>query len=761
MRWLPLGCLGAAGLVSLGAVRSMPSVWRVLAPKLLMLVMALLGVCLAPRARPVPLPPPGPARLVAQVEAVAYGANQEARSRIRVLSGVRLSDGVRIPAGARLWARPFALPEGARVTLLANLQPSAPFRNDSPHPPLRAASPTRGVAKLPAADAYDLLDQPLHARWVDGIRSFTRARLSATLAPDVSAVARSLLLGDAEALDENSAEDVRASGLSHVFAVSGMHVTLLAGLSVWTIARGLSWLPWCARAWNVPRLAAGLGIPLALSIAALTGGAPSAWRASITTAIAWLVIACGREPDAAAVTAAAAILFGALTPAEALRPAFLLSIAATAAIVGPRAGDVATALGTLRELTLLTLRSSLATAPIVWWVFGSLPLVGVLANLLLVPVGSLLLLLAAAHAAFACALPVLAPLSAAGLSVSARAFLQGCAAFAGLDPQLTLPVLSLAQGLCLSAGVCFVLFAGRRRTQLTAAGVCLGVCLLAEWQLRRSEKPEGVLRATFLDVGQGDSALLDLPDGRALLIDAGGALHGGADPGERAILPLLAARRRSEVQTAVLTHPHPDHYGGLAALLGRVKIREFWDSGQSADEGDMSATSQRALELANAARARGARVLHPQQLCGAPRAFGAASIEVIWPCPAYDPGHDPNDNSLVLRVTFAGRRLLFTGDIEAHAETGLVSSGRDLRADVLKVPHHGSRSSSSPGLLEAVRPSLAIISRGAANSFGHPHPEVLSRLQAHVPHVVDLGVHGGASVLIDASGKLQLSVTEP
>jgi competence protein ComEC len=706
------------------------------------------------------------ARLTAWVDEVHYAQPDRAHSRLRVVSGARLDDGAPIPADTFLVAGPYPLPEGARVKLVANLRPSLPFRNASPHPPLPAAFALHGRATLPSANAYAVLECPWYARLLDASRRCLRQRLWASLPADVAPVACALLLGDPEALADDDDDNVRGSGLSHVFAVSGMHVTLLAGLIVWALTRGLLRIAPVATRWNAPRVAAGLGIPLALSIAAFTGGAPSGWRASITTAIAWFVIACGRRPDSSAVTAAACLLFAAARPLDALRPAFLLSIAATAAILSSSTNSSATSLrDALSAAGSLALRTSLATAPIVWWTFGSLPLFGVVANLLLVPIGSLLLLLAAGHAGLVCGLPPTAallagPLTSVPLSIASRAFLHGCAAFNALEPHVKLPVLSLAQGMTLSVAVCIVLLA-RRARQRWAAGLLGAVAaLLLEWPLHWVEQPHGRLRATFVDVGQGDATLLDLPDGRSMLIDAGGNPQGGADPGERALVPLLRARRRAKLDVVVLTHPHPDHYGGLGAILDAVQVGELWDSGQSAIEAGSSGTSQQALALVTKALARGVQVLRPPQLCGRPRHFGAARIDVLWPCPAFDAGFDPNDNSLVMRVTYGARALLFTGDIEAHAEAALLADRSLLRADVLKVAHHGSRTSSGEAFLTAVAPAIAVISAGAVNPFGHPHAETVSRLQRHARRVIDLGRSGGTTITVDDSG-LRIESAQP
>lgn len=252
----------------------------------------------------------------------------------------------------------------------------------------------------------------------------------------------------------------------------------------------------------------------------------------------------------------------------------------------------------------------------------------------------------------------------------------------------------------------------------------MAALLLLELRARRDGAPVGVVRATFLDVGQGDSAIVDLPDGSAMVIDGGGLVGSPVDVGARVLGPALRVRRRSDVAIAVLSHPHPDHFGGLATGLGAVRVGALWDTGQGEREGAGAGYAA----LISALRARSVAVLRPEALCGA-HTLGGARVEVLAPCPAPRPDVGANDNSFVVRVSLGSRAFLFVGDAERDEEHVLASFGASrLHADVLKVGHHGSRTSSSPDFIAAVGPREAIVSTGTRNRFGHPHPTTLATL---------------------------------
>lgn len=609
---------------------------------------------------------------------------------------------------------------------LVQLRPLARYWNPSPHPSWPDAHAPHAEGRL--VGALEVLDEGGLA-WLERARASLRARLERTLPPHAAAVARALLLGDGPAVEGPERDALRGSGLAHLLAVSGLHVALLAAFVYLAFERLLR-----GRVLDPPRAAALATIPVVLGFALVAGGAPSVWRAASMAVIVAGLRALRRRPRPLAVTSLAIVLFAIASPDDALRPAFLLSATATLAIVtgsriegasapSPVSSETERSATTLREAFAMSARTTLATAPLVIWCFGELPVFGVVANVVLLPIGTLLLVpLAFAHALLASLglESITAPLFVASLD----ALVGAAELFARATPGTALPPPSTIQGWILAAGAMGLLALRRPRHLALVALATVGALGLAEVHLRALAKPEGLLRLTQLDVGQGDGAILDLPDGSAMLIDGGG---GRPDPGERALVPLLRARRRDALAVVVISHPHPDHFAGLHALLpeldaGRLTIDEVWDGGQAEAEEPHGP----AAALLRAFRRRGVRVRAP---CGE-HMLGGARVEVRWPCPSFDAGYDANDNSLVLRVSHGRRAILFTGDVERHAEAALVASDVDLRADVLKVPHHGSRTSSSEAFLARVRPSVAVASQGRGNGYGHPHPDVVARYEA-------------------------------
>ena len=217
---------------------------------------------------------------------------------------------------------------------------------------------------------------------------------------------------------------------------------------------------------------------------------------------------------------------------------------------------------------------------------------------------------------------------------------------------------------------------------------------------------------TFLAVGQGDSTIVRLPGGHAMLVDAGGDLRWPTrvDPGLRDVIPALAELGIARLDVVVLTHPHPDHAGGLLSVLDRIPIGELWMT----REQDPIATAVR-----EKARARGVPISEPH-----PAVLGGVRIEVPS---RFIEGRSLNDNSIVLRLVYGEVSALLAGDVEALSESDLAQGGAPLSAALLKAPHHGSRTSSTDAFLRRVSPRVTVYCAGAGNPFGFPHADVVAR----------------------------------
>ncbi len=692
------------------------------------------------------LPPPcsvrGEVSVQAAVDSIRYGVD-EARVRLQVIEGRWISSNERVREGLLIQTRlplDAAPPLDSTVQFVGKVHPPTLLRNRSPTPKLPRPYSGACWGRARPEDGLQLVSVSKARQWVARARHRVRRRMVDGLPEEVAGVARALVLGDGAALGYEQRQTIAAVGLAHLFAVSGLHIALVSG----TLVRGLHWVirGWLVRA-DPLRIAAGIGIPLTLLHASFAGGSPSAWRAAITAAFTWGVVLLGRRPSASAITAVAAMTLSAPEPSMAVRPAFLLSIVATTAILsGPNVKPGRWK--RLRGASTISARTLIATAPMVWWWFGGVPLIGWVTNILVLPFGSLVVIpLAHLFALFGQA-PLVGEWIGAWLSGAVRLLLTACEVLAPLAITRRLPPLDLLQGLTVLGASVFLLFVRRWRLRLAIVGVAALTWLVAEHNVIEQEQPRGVLRVAFVDVGQGDATLIDFPDGSLALVDTG---QGGRHPAGREILRLLRERRRARIDRLIISHGHPDHYGALPQLLEQVEVGELWINGQLLAEetdGAMAALIARA-------RSKGSTVRFVTELCRQSQELGGARLTVLWPCPCYDPELDLNDNSITLRIEFGERSFLMTGDLEAEAERRLLRQGHLSQIDVLKVPHHGSKTSTTEELVTRLRPSLAVASVGAHNLYGHPSPVVLNRLRNHAVRVFRTDLHGGVTLETDGT----------
>jgi competence protein ComEC len=635
------------------------------------------------------------------------------------------------PLRARVYGISGDVARGDVLTLVTQLAPTQLFFDpDLPDPRPFAARGGATASGAAVMIATETRASSLPAA-IDRLRARVRARIAATYGDAVAPLARALVLGE-EDLDPEDGEAFRRSGLAHLLAVSGTHLVLVVLGLVAGLRAVLVRIPPLAGRLDAGRISAAIGVAIAFLYADFAGGSGSAMRAAWMVSALLGARALGRRGSAPRALGLSAIAMAALDPLVAFDLSFLLSIAATAGLftLGP---PIAAWLGRVLPSWLAWLASpvsasvaaSTACAPLIASMSPSLPVAGLVANVVAVPVGEAAALpLCLSHVLFG-AIPLLergTALSASGALLFVRAIARASSSLAwGAVP---VPPPTLLQGAIVVVGVAAVACAGPWRWRSRLALV-VAALLLAEGVARRDGAPKGELRVTFLDVGQGDAALVDLPDGALMLVDGGGLVGSPVDVGRSVIAPTLRARRRSRVDVAVLSHPHPDHFLGLASALPTVDVGELWDTGQ----GELEGAGPVYAGLLASVRARGGVVRRPEDLCGE-RPLGGATVSVLAPCPGIEPLSGANDNSFVVRIAYGERAVLLVGDAEHAEEARLLAAGARVRADVLKVGHHGSRTSTTRAFLDAVRPALAVVSSGVRNRFGHPHRPTLATLDA-------------------------------
>jgi len=634
--------------------------------------------------------------------------------------------------------------EGQRVALDLKLSPPRAFKNpgafDYP-----AFLRREGILLVGSGRADSLValtaDDPPWPVWVKRWAvSTTAGHLPATSA----ALLGGLLLGEKTGLPPEASEAFRRAGVYHILAVSGFNVALLAS-SVFFVLSTL----------GVPRRVTAVVAGAALvGFALVVGGQASVLRATVMGLLLLGALLLDRESQLMNALALAVLLLLAWRPGDLGEPGFQLSFAATAGIIHLAPPLTAWLIGKrwpgwLATPMAVSLGAQAAVTPVMLVHFNQLSLIGIVANLVVVPMAAvgttlgMLALLTAAVSAWAADVlfQALWP-----LLLALRAAVWVAARVPGAMVHLPAPSWAAIAAWCVALAL--LPYLGSRRWIRATVMVSLALVLgLSIWPWVAPDN--GRLRVTFLDVGQGDAILVELPEGQRLLVDGGPGGNQRLDVGERVLAPFLWNRPTQRLDVVALTHPDSDHSGGLRAVLTRFGVREFWENGRW-----ITGTEEtlRAVERSGACR----RTL----VAGQRLWLGSALLTVLNPDgsrPLDDPPPEgQNEESLVLRLDWRGFSLLLTGDLGGPGEERLLADHAPVRALALKVGHHGSRYSSTGAFLDAVEPAVAIISVGARNSFGHPTPEVLGRLEAAGARIYRTDRDG--AVILETDG-ITLSIT--
>ncbi len=545
--------------------------------------------------------------------------------------------------------------------------------------------------------------------WRDAIR----ARISDTA---VAGVLAALAIGDQAAIEREDWDLFRVTGVAHLMSISGLHVTMFAWLAALVVGRLWRLSPRLLLGCPAPTAARWAGLVAAVGYAVLAGWGVPAQRTVWMIGAVVVLRQAGLRWPLPAVLLAAALVVTVIDPWALLQPGFWLSFMAVALLmvsepVSELAHSVTTAPTAWRARTLQALRSGLRTqavatvglAPLSLVFFQQLSVVGFAANLVAIPLVTLLI---TPLALLGLLLPPLWSL-AAGLVQGLTAMLQGLASVpVAVWHAAVAPPWAVACGL-LAALLAVLPLPWRLRL--------LALPLMLPLLLPPVQRPEpGRFEMVAADIGQGTAVLLRTAH-HLLVYDTGPLYSRESDAGTRVLLPLLRARGEREISLLMLSHRDADHVGGASALLRSVPVAA------------MSSSLVDAHPLRQAAKV-------PQQRCQAGQAWDwdGVRFEVLHPrAEDYEQTLKSNAMSCVLRVQGSQGSVLLTGDIEAAQEAALVQRAAPaLKSDVLLVPHHGSRTSSTAAFLDAVAPQVAVVQAGYRSRYGHPAPDVLARYAA-------------------------------
>ncbi|MGN6119360.1 MAG: DNA internalization-related competence protein ComEC/Rec2 [Rhodanobacter sp.] len=562
-------------------------------------------------------------------------------------------------------------------------------------------------------------------RWcVDGTRAAIARGIAARVHdPHDAALLRAFAVGDTRGLGQQDWAVARANGVSHLIAISGFHVGVAAVFGVWLAWLVYAWWPPAALRLPRPQAQAAAALLFAVVYSALAGFGLPTVRTLLMIAVVALARCSRRGSSGAQSLALAMIAILLADPLAVLAPGFWLSFVGVAFLILCLQAQGRGWRAFLHELSAGQLLMTVALLPLTLWFFGQASLVGALSNLVAVPMVSFVIV---PYALFGMLLLLLCPpLAAPVLWLAARIvhaqwwLFERMATWPGAHWYL--PAVQLHALLLAVVGALWMFMP--RGVPLRWLGAALFLPLLLP---PRSTPADGAFRLWVLDVGQGLAVLVRTHD-HLLVYDTGARYPSGFDLGEAVVLPSIHALGLSRVDTLMISHGDNDHAGGAQTVA-------------------------EAFPQARRLAGEPARMRVPMQQCAAGQAWQWDGVRFRVLSPAPGGGDRDNDSSCVLLVEGRGGRVLLPGDISSKAEPAVAAAVGAGPPPVLVVPHHGSKTSSGAAFIAALRPSLALVSAGWRNRFGHPRAEVLARYaEAGVP-LFNTAVEGAVEVEFPADG---------
>ena len=619
---------------------------------------------------------------------------------------------------------------------------------------------------------------------LEGFRLYLKRLIEAHTPSPQREILQAMTIGNQKAIPQDVRDHFAKTGTSHILCISGLHVGIVAASAFFLFLLALKSSEYWMLKFNIIKTATAAAMVPVLIYALVAGMGTPVLRSTLMTLAFLAALLIGRPKDLYNILAGAALIILIASPAALFEISFQLSFSAVFAILyaveklgkwqvplpssTPR--WISAGIGRIYLFILVSAAAALGTLPIIAFYFNRVSAVTLIANLAAVPLLGMLALIPAMIFILTSAFSA----SLAGFFISISSFFTGIAVKIIKELAL-LPWSSLnfvkpnAAEIALFYALMYFLIAAltpvsqkdfqevpARRPFWIKIGllICTALILADTAFLVLKDEYFSHLKITAIDVGQGSSTLFQMPGGVNMLIDGGGFHDSSFDMGRAVVAPFLYAKRIRKVDIVVLTHPHPDHLQGLIHIVNAFDVREVWCTGLKADN-DLYRLWKKTI----AGPGIKVRTLSAQSPA---TDVSGVNFQFLWPshppCPSVSglPYKETNDASLVIKVTYGARRFLVTGDISASIEALLTASGKDLRSDVLFVPHHGSLSSSSPDFIRALSCRYAIISAGKNNVFRHPHPAVLERYRS--AGVTIFRTNRDGAVSIDSDGQ-SLSVT--
>ncbi|MCK5257274.1 MAG: DNA internalization-related competence protein ComEC/Rec2, partial [Deltaproteobacteria bacterium] len=601
---------------------------------------------------------------------------------------------------------------------------------------------------------------------VEKYRTQIREFLSINLHSPAAEIAKALILGEKGEIPKELRERFSAAGVAHILAISGLHCGIIALVCFFLIKNILKCSTRLMLSTDISKVSAFVTLIPVITYCFIAGHGVATIRATIMVITYLTAIIIGREEDLWNTLAVAAFLILVFSPSSLFDISFQLSFISVVSILylTPR---FSTPLfqhskdpleppppwwkKIARRITLfliVTISAIIGTAPLAAFYFNRFSPWGFLTNLVIIPLVGFLVVPLGLLASFSLFLfqplaifiaYIMQPLITLSTSIVE---LFNHLPYA--DYRTTTP--TLLEIALFYLGIVFLI--NIKKSKKARYGLALVLIVFFSnqgfWYYQNKLSP--LLRITSIDVGQGESTLVQFPKGATMLIDGGGFYDNSFDIGEKVVAPLIWKKKIKHIDYLVLSHPQSDHLNGLVSIVKNFKIKEVWTNGEKAN-------TEIFKEFEKTIAEKGIKHLiinreHPD------RNINGVLIEYLHPPkPPYTINYHSrvNNHSLVIRLTYKDINMLFTGDIYQEAERELINTTPNLASTILKVPHHGSSTSSSPAFLKQVQPEFAIMNLGFKNIFHLPSRKVLKRYQDQGCQIFRTDQDGAITIETDGS----------